>query len=210
MYKKYIAFDCETTGIHENCNLLTVTFIVLNSDLIEENRLNISLKQDGYYVYPEALQVNKINLILHHKESLYLIDARKKLHEFLIANKGTFNFIPIGHNIQFDIRFIKKSGLLTNEEYSKYISCNPIDTLVIAQFLKLSKKLHDKQSLSLISLCKSFGLQNNKELEHSSEYDIEMTIELLKLFRKLELSDTMDNGKNANAEVILNKKRKLI
>ena len=30
---KYIAFDCETSGINDKCNLLTVSFITLDNDL---------------------------------------------------------------------------------------------------------------------------------------------------------------------------------
>ena len=153
---KYIAFDCETTGVNDNSNLLTVSFLILDNNLNEKDVLNLSLRQNnGYYVYPKALEINKIDIIKHHNTSLDLMDARKKLLEFLTKNKGQFNLIPVGHNIQFDIKFIKQSGLLNEYEYNSYISCNPLDTLSVAQFLKLSGKLHEKQSLSLVNLCSS-------------------------------------------------------
>lgn len=204
MDTKYIAFDCETTGVSDNCNLLTVSFIVLDSELNETDLLNISLKQNnGYYIYPESLEVNKIDLVKHHQNSIDLIDARRKLSQFLQKNKGQYNLIPIGHNIQFDIKFIKKSGLLTEDEYSKYISCNAIDTVTISQFLKLTGKLPQKQSLSLVNLCKSCHLKRNESLEHSAEYDVKMTIKLLKHFKKL-----IEN-KETTTELSSSKKRKL-
>ena len=184
---KYIAFDCETTGLDDKSNLLTVSFIILDNNLVKKDSLNISLKQNnGYYVNPYALEINKIDIIKHHNTSLDLIDARKVLLSFLDKNYHSFNLIPIGHNIHFDIKFIKKSGLLTDTEWSKYISCNVLDTISVAQFLKLSGKLHERTSLSLINLCNSFNLERNEDLEHSSEYDIEMTIKLLKHFLNLE------------------------
>lgn len=205
MDNKYIAFDCETTGLDNNCNLLTVSFVILDSCLNEKKCLNLSLKQNnGYFVYPEALEINKINIIKHHNTSLDLIDARKHLLRFLDANKSNTKLIPIGHNIQFDIKHIKKSGLLKEEEYSKYITPNCLDTISIAQFLKLIGKLNPKQSLSLVNLCSSCKLKRNEQLEHSSEYDIKMTIKLLKYFKNI-----LENNDNNNDNDDSNKKRKI-
>lgn len=207
MDTKYIAFDCETTGVNDNCHLLTVSFLILTSNLKEVDCLNISLKQtNGYHIYPESLEVNKIDIVKHHQQSIDLLDARRKLLQFLQKYKGQYSLIPIGHNIQFDIKFIKKSGLLTEEEYTKYISYNALDTVVVSQFLKLSGKLHEKQSLSLVNLCKSCNLKRNEEMEHSAEYDIKMTVKLLKYFKKLVQSETEDQK---NDDKLLVKKRKL-
>lgn len=191
---KYIAFDCETTGLNDKCDLLTVSFIILDENLESIDTLNIKLRQnDGYYIYPEALKINKIDIINHHKESIDIIDARDRLLKFLEKNKSNYRLIPIGHNIQFDIKFIKKSGLLLCEEYDKYISYNVMDTLIISQFLKLSGKLNSRQNLSLISLCKSCNLVRDESLEHSAEYDIKMTIELLKYYKNLMSDDEKIN-----------------
>lgn len=183
---KYIAFDCETSGVSETSNLLTISFLILDKDLIQKDSLNISLKQtSGYNIYPEALQINRIDIIKHHQSSSDLQTSRKILLDFLNKNKGSYNLIPIGHNIAFDIRFIKSSGLLTDREYSNFISCNPIDTLIVAQFLKTCGKLNQKQSLSLINLCNHFKLDSCKNSEHTSEYDIKMTIKLLHCLRSI-------------------------
>ena len=183
---KYIAFDCETSGVSETSNLLTISFLILDKDLIQKDSLNISLKQtSGYNIYPEALQINRIDIIKHHQSSSDLQTSRKILLDFLNKNKGSYNLIPIGHNISFDIRFIKSSGLLTDREYSNFISCNPVDTLIVAQFLKTCGKLNQKQSLSLINLCNHFKLDSCKNSEHTSEYDIKMTIKLLHCFKSI-------------------------
>jgi DNA polymerase III epsilon subunit-like protein len=183
---KYIAFDCETSGVSEASNLLTISFVILDKDLIQKDSLNISLKQtSGYNIYPEALQINRIDIIKHHQSSSDLQTSRKILLDFLNKNKGSYNLIPIGHNIAFDIRFIKSSGLLTDREYSNFISCNPVDTLIVAQFLKTCGKLNQKQSLSLINLCNHFKLDSCKNSEHTSEYDIKMTIKLLHCLKSI-------------------------
>jgi DNA polymerase III epsilon subunit-like protein len=183
---RYIAFDCETTGLDEICNLLTITFIILDENLEYIDMLNLKLKQiGGYYIYPDALKINKINIVEHHKNSMDLIDCRKQLIKFVEKHKCNKKLIPIGHNINFDIRFIKSSGLLSEEEYNKYLSFNVIDTMIIAQFLKACNKLNSNQSISLINLCNKYNLYEDKKLEHTSEYDIKMTIKLLKHFKNI-------------------------
>ena len=178
---RYIAFDCETSGLSSQSNLLTVCFIVLDANFVETDRLSIALQQtDGYHVYPEALSVNGIDLIKHHNTSTDLDTARERLANFLTKNRGAYNLIPIGHNISFDIGFIQSSGLLTQKEYNQWISHNSIDTLVVAQFLKTTGSLPSKQSISLVNLCKYFGIIRKPHLEHNCEYDTEMTIQLLK------------------------------
>jgi len=220
---KYIAFDCETTGVDERCNLLTISFIVLNKTLDIIDTLNLSLKHNfGYFIYPKALQINQIDIVKHHNNSTELVDAKRLLLYFLNKYKTQYNLIPIGHNISFDIKFIIASGLLTQNEYSNYISCNPIDTISVAQFLKLSGKLPEKQSISLVNLCNYFKLNKSSEtnLQHTAEYDIKMTIKLLRhmIQQNKVTSDTCNidnnttnngpnNGPNNNSVDVSKKRR---
>ena len=192
---KYIAFDTETTGLDANVNnLLTATFIVLNDNLIELDRLNISLKSENYTVNPIAMEVNKIDLINHHNSSKDLIDTKAQLINFLKKNKTHFYLTPIGHNVAFDIQFIKK---LLGNEYNNYFSYNSVDTIVIANFLKMCGKLPERQSVSLSKLSEYYGIVGpvpqrragdevlNDHNFHTSEYDTEITVKLLKKFVEL-------------------------
>lgn len=183
---KYVCFDVETTGLDSfKHNLLTVCFIILDKNLIEIDRLNLSIKYENYTIDTKALEVNKIDLIQHHNNSIDLTDANKILNTFLIKNKQKYNLIPTGQNIIFDINFIQRSGLLPTKQYEQFIGFNPIDTVSIAQFLKLSNKIPEYQSISLVNLTNYFGNVKNNKLEHTCEYDTEMTIALLKEFLKI-------------------------
>lgn len=188
----YLAFDTETTGITPSKhNLLTVCFIYLNEDLEEIDRLNLSIKYNDYTITIKAMEINKIDLIKHNSESLDLNKAREQLLSFLKKHKKRSTFTPIGHNIAFDINFIKGSGLLTEDEYNDYFTYNTIDTISIARYLKLTGDLPKRQSLSLQNLCNFYKLSSNKDNFHTAEYDIEMTVQLLRKFKSIndKLSD---------------------
>lgn len=180
----YLAFDTETTGLNYNKNnLLTACFIILDENLIEIDRLNINVNHSEYTISIKAMEINKIDLIKHHYNAHDMVSARKLLLNFL--EKYMCMFIPIGHNVTFDINFIKGSGLLTENEYQKFISYNSIDTISIAQYLKMSGYLPKKQSISLINLCKYYGIDSKSGEYHTAEYDIEMTLHLLRKFKSM-------------------------
>jgi|688.fasta_scaffold464424_2 DNA polymerase III alpha subunit (gram-positive type) len=204
---RYICFDTETTGLQSSCNLLTAHFIVLNKNLERIDALDLKMKYPVYTVYTKALEVNKINLVDHDKDpnSLFITDANNKLVSFLQKNKGPFRYIPIGHNINFDVQFVKSSKLLLEEEYSKYISSSALDTLTIANFLKVTGVIPSTQPLNLVSLCKFFNISKDDTNAHTAEYDTKMTIELLKNFKeKIEHSkEEYDDYKSSS------KKRKM-
>jgi len=181
----YIAFDTETTGLSDNCNLLSVCFMILDENFKEIDFLNISLKQlNGYFIYPEALELNKIDIVYHHNNSTDLHTSKINLLHFLKKYQTKCKYTPIGHNVNFDIKFIKQSGLLSYDEYHSFMHHNIIDTLIISNFFKTIGKINC-ESLSLINLCKYFNLKENNILQHTSEYDIRMTLKLLHCLIKL-------------------------
>lgn len=182
LIEMYIGFDCETTGTDPStCQLLTVSFCVLSAEMERVDSLNLSLRSDtGYHVFPDAMRVNKIDIVNHHESALSLDNARRILLEFLNKHKGAFTMIPVGHNIQFDIGFLKGSGLMTGEEIRKYFSFGMIDTMVVSQFMKLCGKIPKRQRISLTSLSEYYNLDRRQDLEHSAEYDVSMTVDVLK------------------------------
>jgi DNA polymerase III alpha subunit (gram-positive type) len=178
----YIALDLETGGIDaDKYSLLTAYFQVLDSKLNNLGLLDLVVKpnDDIYKINPNALEVNKIDLIKHHKIAISQSECGKRLRNFLIAcsDNGKIKLIPIGHNVTFDLLWVHKH-LINRNEFEKYTSYRKIDTSVIGQFLKLSGKLPNNVSGSLGSLLKHYGIEEKGR--HTANGDVESTIEVLK------------------------------
>jgi DNA polymerase III epsilon subunit-like protein len=218
-YNMFLAIDTETTGINADCQVLTAYFLVLDTDLNEIAHLDLKIRYPYYKVYTKALEVNKIDLVAHDREAIDVSQAKIVLEKFLNDHKPQFRYIPLGHNIQFDLRMLKNSGLLSEDAFSP----NVLDTIVIAQFLKTCKMIPSKQSLSLSNLIKYFGIKMpgtglGVVQFHTAEYDIRMTVQLLKHFtgiiNRIDVtrSDTKRSDTSADQETAecLERKRKRV
>ena len=213
IYKMYLAFDTETSGIHADAQVLTAYFIILDSNFNEIDSLDLKIKYPVYSIQLKAFQVNNIDLIKHEQEALISLDAKIKLKNFLLKHKKN-KYIPLGHNVKFDLEKMKSFGI-----YDHVSSTFNLDTMQIAQFLKSSNKLPFNQSLSLKNLTEYYGITPTGEL-HNAECDIRLTIELFKHFQSTlstqevhEVQETPSNSLEIEtAHILLNiskKKRSL-
>jgi hypothetical protein len=191
----YLAFDVETTGLYDNCNVLTGYFIILDSNFNEIDYLDLKIKYPFYIIYPKALEVNQINILEHDKDknTIYKELAIIKLNHFLEKNKTNIKYKIMGHNIQFDLKMLINNDLLNKESIDKYLDLSiQVDTLNYAKELKIKKKIPRNQSLSLSKLCYFYNLNINKENKdtkeefHNAEYDIKLTILLYKKLKELD------------------------
>lgn len=177
----FLAFDTETTGLTEQCNVLTAYFIILDSDLNQVDTLDLKIKHEYYTVYAKALEINKIDLVDHHNASINKSEACLQLIEFLHKNKTDDKYKMLGHNVSYDIKMLKSNNIFTNEIMGKYISDESVDTLTLMRKIKSDKHIPSKQSLSLSKICYYYDIELDTDVGyHNAEYDILMTIELYK------------------------------
>ena len=180
----YLAFDTETTGLFDNCNVLTAYFIILDKDLNELDSLDLKIKYNFYTIYTKAMEINKIDLIEHDKIALTKEEAINKLELFLNKNKTHEKFSIMGHNVVFDLKMLKSNGIFTDELIETYILEDCVDTLILARKLKKEKRISQYQSLSLNKICNYYDISlDSNDKFHNAEYDIRMTVELYKKFR---------------------------
>ncbi len=201
MPAKFFLFDCETTGTSaKKHTLLTIYGLALNEDLSVVDTIDLKIKpNDGiYHVSPEAMKINNIDLAEHDKVAILEEEAARIISNFLYSSKykmrglppkKTELFIPVGKNIEFDIKFLQK--LMGKDEYKLLFSHRILDISSIVHFQKLCGLLPIDLKESLEDLAKFFGI-STKGL-HNAEVDAITAKEVLKYL--------IENNKKGNYEI---------
>lgn len=193
MAKRYLAFDIESGGVTSKHSLLTAYFVVLDEDLrTVYGELELKSKpNDGmYHVTSEALGINGIDLIAHNKEAETESKCGTKLYEFLQLHcpEGKVKLTPIGHNVGFDIEFIKEH-LMKGENFHKFVSYRCLDTASVIQFLKQTNHIPKDLAGSLGEIARY--LEVPIQTLHTAKDDTWLTIEVLKKLQDLVQGDNL-------------------
>ena len=169
-----IAIDCETGGLLPEHSLLTAAIVkaelkIAERKLIFGDFLDIKVKpEDGnYFINPEALRVNGINLVRHDEEAMPYHEGGKLIHEFL--SKGTHQVI-VGHNVQGDVDAIIRN-CISKDTFYQNVNYNVIDTLSIANHLKALGHIPQYQKLKLVELARFFKIPVAEKKLHTAYYD---------------------------------------
>ncbi len=180
--RRLLVIDTETGGLDPTTHsILSVGGIVW-----EEGRLVDSF--EVFIVEPElvvdsrALQVNQIDLDWHRAHGLSPVDAMKALRFFLERHFGdprTSGKVPLaGHNVSFDIGFLKRLCRLANVSFEEVFSHRVLDTAGIIRFLVLARKL-DLPEASSTEAFKYFGIEVETGMRHTALGDARATATLL-------------------------------
>lgn len=167
-----IFLDTETTGVESGVhNLLTISAIATTDANVVINTLDIKVrppKNKNLVVGFTALGVNNIDLKTHLAEAMNYESGKEELLKFLKASQpsnGIEKPVLVGHNIQFDLRFLDDA---LGRHYREFIHKYTEDTAVIGNFLGYRFK-------NLADLAYKLKIEVKKELLHTSMYDAELT-----------------------------------
>ena len=145
MKDKLLFIDTETGGLDPNQHsLLSIAMVVWQNMEIFES-LEIFINDGKLNVTDEALEINKIDLEKHKDISLSPRGAISKIFDFLNKHFDASEKITVaGHNINFDVNFLRFFLTQNNENFSKHFSHRFIDTSSILYYLYLSGNLKYK------------------------------------------------------------------
>ena len=143
--EKILFIDTETGGLDPTENsLLSIAFVVWQDFKIIGSK-EILINDGVLKVSEEALKINGIDLIKHLKHALKPQFAINEMVDFLNHHFERDEKVTLGgHNINFDVNFMK--AFLTNNNYNfnKKFSHRVVDTASILTYLYLGGKIKQK------------------------------------------------------------------
>lgn len=142
---KILFIDTETGGLDPSKNsLLSIALVIWkNFEAIDSKEILIN---DGILnVTPEAMKVNGIDLSTHVKNAVSPEIAIKEINEFLVMHFEQSEKITLGgHNINFDVNFLRYFLVANNFPFHKRFSHRYVDTATILYYLYLGGKLKQR------------------------------------------------------------------
>lgn len=172
--KKIVFIDTETGGqIPGKHSLLSVALVLWSIENGIEDSIELFKFSETYIYTEEAVRINKFNQIEHNIKAIDGSQVLKSIDNFCNIHFPEGYLIPLGgHNVQFDVNFLKNLYNTYNRSFSKRFSHRTLDTYSIARYLVDSCFL-DLDLLSSSKLFKHFGI--NIENRHSALDDAKAT-----------------------------------
>lgn len=181
----FLFIDTETGGlIPAKHSLLSVAFVIwdINVGIIDSTEFFIKSKR--YVVTEKAKEINGFNRDAHNMKAKDQKSTINEMIEFLYKHFDKNVAIPIiGHNVQFDVSFLKVFFEKNGRSFNQYFSHRIIDTYSVFKTLEISHKIDG----SIDSSADAFKyFQIKVENRHSALGDCEATVKLYEcLLKKL-------------------------
>lgn len=185
----YLFFDCETGGLDPHYSLLTLAAVATDKEFQplfggnDDDTLYLEIRHPTYIVTPEAMTINKIDLVTHSARGLKLEDAQQKFEKWLgqvHARSKVWRLTPAGHNVPFDLKFVWEQ-LMFPDTWHKHCGYHTFDTVTLAGFFNSVGLI--KSKCNLTALCEYFEIPLSNA--HNAMADTKATIELAKQFAAL-------------------------
>lgn len=135
--EKILFIDTETGGqIPGKHSLLSVALVVWDIKYSIEDSIELFLYSNNYTYTEEAIKINKFNIEEHNSKAISANDFIKSIDSFCIKHFPEGYLIPLGgHNIQFDVGFLKALYSSQNKSFGSRFSHRMVDTYSIGKYL---------------------------------------------------------------------------
>lgn len=139
---KFLVVDTETGGVDPATqSLLSVGLVVWDAGCLGA-QLEILVAEDPLVTTPEAMAVNRIDIDRHMACAVAPKAAVEQIEGFVAAHfadvlEAEEKVVLAGHNIGFDVGFLKRLYRLAEAPFDSRFSHRSVDTASIMRFLHL-------------------------------------------------------------------------
>jgi len=163
----FVILDTETTGLEASTGdkIISLAALKIRNSLIQENEFLDELINPERYIPWESVKIHHIT-DEHVRGKPTLPELQSKINLFLKKS------ILIGHNIEFDKKFIYQDA--ANSDLSRRMKkITSIDTIYLTAAL-----YPDLENYDLSYLCEHFNIKTNDQIRHSALGDCWITARL--------------------------------
>ncbi len=182
MNRKLLIIDTETGGLDPSkYSILSLGAVVWeDGELLGE--FSVAIAEPEIITEPEAMAINKIDIVSHRETAVAPADAVKSLLTFLSSkfpNKHPNDRITLcGHNIIFDVSFMKRLFRMSGSSFEDYFSHRVVDTASIVRFLILAGLIPIDRAKSTLAF-DFFGVTISPAERHTAIGDARATARLM-------------------------------
>ncbi len=143
---KLLVIDTETGGLDPSTHsILSVGAIVWEDGKLRD-AIEIYVLEQKLQVDSKAMEINRIDLPWLQQHGVSPVDAVKQLLDFIGKNfkecrVSREKIAIVGHNVNFDVGFLKRLFNLAGQDYEEVFSHRVLDTAGILRFLSLAGKI---------------------------------------------------------------------
>jgi len=180
---KLLVIDTETGGVDpDRHSILSLAAVVWEGGEIR-GEIEILVAEPDFAVTTRALEMNRIDLVAHGRRAIAPREALALLQEFVFKHFGQElsageQLVLAGHNVGFDIGFLKRLYRLAGAEFPSIFSHRVLDTASALRFLSLAGLL-PAAAISSSGAFDYLGITIQAEKRHSALGDARGTAELL-------------------------------
>jgi DNA polymerase III epsilon subunit-like protein len=180
---RLLVLDTETGGIDPiSHSILSIGAAVWDDGTIR-GEFETLIAEPVLTVTPRALEINNINLVEHCKLGVPPDEAMQRFRLFLTEFMGKElqsedKITLVGHNIGFDVGFLKRLCRLAGIHFEDMFSHRMLDTAGLLRFLTLTETL-PLSGAGLTEALEYFQICVATDLRHTALGDARATAQLL-------------------------------
>ncbi|MBM3529487.1 MAG: 3'-5' exonuclease [Alphaproteobacteria bacterium] len=178
---RLLILDTETGGIDPAIHPILTLGCVIWEDGALGAEFEVMIAEPNPTLDEQALKINRIDPKAHFATAMPPLDAMRAFHTFLKQHflaTGKDRIPLAGHNINFDVGFVRRLCRLTGFYYDEIFSHRVLDTAGIIRFLNLAGKLSLPGAGSTEAFA-HFGIAIKPDVRHTALADAKATGVLL-------------------------------